>query len=105
MFIHDAVLESLSCGDTQILAGDLVVAIQRLREKDEHTQRTGFETQFQVRIATTHNRDELTWHWQVLGQVSPKDNEVVRSTAIKFPKKNRNTNFLPCKQLHLGGLP
>jgi hypothetical protein len=48
VFIHDAVLESLSCGDTQIQAGDLVMAIRRLREKDKTTQKTGFETQFQV---------------------------------------------------------
>ncbi len=48
IFIHDAVLESLSCGDTQIPAGDLVRAIQRLSEKDAHTGKTGYETQFQV---------------------------------------------------------
>ena len=59
IFIHDAVLESLSCGDTQIQAGDLVKAIQKLREKDEVTQRTGYETQFQV------------WRRGVEGDMSP----------------------------------
>ena len=48
MFIHDAVLESLTCGDTQILASGLSGAIEKLKEKNTETGRTGFETQFQV---------------------------------------------------------
>ena len=48
MFIHDAVLESLTCGDTQILASGLSSAIKKLKEKDSETGRTGFETQFHV---------------------------------------------------------
>ena len=52
MFIHDAVLESLSCGNTQIPAADIVVAKNKLMEKDEQTQKTGLETQFQVSQAS-----------------------------------------------------
>ena len=52
MFIHDAVLESLTCGDTQIPASRLSGAIKKLKEKDRETGRTGFETQFHV--CTTH---------------------------------------------------
>ena len=37
VFIHDAVLESLTCGDTQILASGLSGAIEKLKEKDEVT--------------------------------------------------------------------
>ena len=48
MFIHDAVLESLTCGDTQISASGLSNAIEKLKEKDRVTGRTGFETQFHV---------------------------------------------------------
>ena len=48
MFIHDAVLESLTCGDTQIIASGLSGAIKKLKEKDRETGRTGFETQFHV---------------------------------------------------------
>ena len=32
---------------------------------------------------------------QVLEQVSPKDSDVVRTTAVKFPQKNRNSRYLP----------
>ena len=48
MFIHDAVLESLTCGDTQIPASGLSGAIEKLKEKDRETGKTGFETQFHV---------------------------------------------------------
>ena len=48
MFIHDAVLESLTCGDTQIPASGLSSAIKKLKEKDKETGMTGFETQFHV---------------------------------------------------------
>ena len=51
MFIHDAVLESLICGDTQIPASGLVSAIEKLKQRDSETGRTGFETQFHVRCS------------------------------------------------------
>ena len=47
VFIHDAVLESLTCGDTQIPASELSSAIEKLKE-DRETGRTGFDTQFHV---------------------------------------------------------
>ena len=37
VFIHDAVLESLTCGDIQILASGLSGAIKKLKEKDRET--------------------------------------------------------------------
>ena len=48
VFIHDAVLESLTCGDTQIPASGLSNAIKKLKQKDRETGKTGFETQFHV---------------------------------------------------------
>ncbi len=48
MFIHDAVLESLSCKDTQIPSGNLRIAIHKLKEVDSETGRTGYETQYRV---------------------------------------------------------
>ena len=60
MFIHDAVLESLTCGDTQIPASGLSSAIKKLKEKDRETGRTGFETQFHVCILNTYRILENT---------------------------------------------
>ena len=48
-FIHDAVLETLICGDTQIPSSDLLRALDKLKKVDKHFNgKTGFEKQFQV---------------------------------------------------------
>ena len=48
IFIHDAILESVSCGDTQIVAGDLRDALEKLRMSTQ-TGQTGLASQFQVK--------------------------------------------------------
>ena len=48
MFIHDAILEYLTCGDTQINAADLRTAIADLNIQDELSGITGFQNQFAV---------------------------------------------------------
>ena len=48
-FIHDAVLETLICGDTQIPASDLRRSIDRLKNAEKSLDRkSGFDRQFQV---------------------------------------------------------
>ena len=48
MFIHDAILEQVTCGDTQISAGQLRSAVQNLTKIDQLTFKTGLQTQFEV---------------------------------------------------------
>ena len=48
VFIHDAVLESVTCGDTQISAVNLRVEIKKLNEFDSKSSKTGYENQFKV---------------------------------------------------------
>jgi len=48
VFIHDAILEYLTCGDTQINAADLRTAIADLMKQDELSGVTGFQNQFAV---------------------------------------------------------
>ena len=51
MFIHDAVLETLTCGDTQIPASDLRGALNKLKKVDKALDGhgiTGFKKQFEV---------------------------------------------------------
>ena len=48
IFAHDAVLESLTCGDTQILPADIRPAIAKLERRDPQTNKTGYESQFKV---------------------------------------------------------
>ena len=76
VFIHDAVLESLTCGDTQIPASGLSGAIKKLKEKNSETGRTGFETQFYVRhihlsdLCTQSACDKWSWHLASLSKAS-----------------------------------
>ena len=48
IFIHDAILESVTCGDTEIEAGDLRKRLAQLKTTDE-SGCTGLDQQFAVR--------------------------------------------------------
>ena len=48
MFIHDAILESITCGNTQVSAADLHRAVTKLKQRDPHTKLTGYEQQYKV---------------------------------------------------------
>ena len=48
MFIHDALKELILCGETEILAPNLRIVINKLSRMTDGT--TGFEKQFQVLI-------------------------------------------------------
>ena len=49
VFIHDAVLETLICGDTQVPASDLRRSIDQLKNtKKSLDGKSGFDRQFQV---------------------------------------------------------
>ena len=49
-FIHDAILESVTCGDTQIAATNLRMSIVKMKKKDNQNQPHGFQYQFKVHI-------------------------------------------------------
>ena len=48
IFIHDAILESVTCGDTQIMASDLRDALEKI-QMDPQSGATGLVSQFQVK--------------------------------------------------------
>jgi protein tyrosine phosphatase len=77
IFVHDAILESVTCGDTQVEAGDLRKRLAQLQTKDESGQ-TGLELQFSI-----------------LDQVSTNAGEAKCFAAHNNPAKNRYTEFLP----------
>ena len=81
IFAHDAILEFLTCGDTQITPENFYAAISELNEEDPTHQCTGYQHQFNV-----------------LDQVSPSPTEVNCSTALKHPDKNRGDKYLPSKK-------
>ena len=97
MFIHDVILEYLTCGDTEISAEDLEHAIIELSNRD-YTQLTGFQRQFEV---STNNKDTqcniipIFCVIQTLNQVSPNPSEVKAKAAYKNASKNRSMDFVP----------
>lgn len=48
MFIHDAILESITCGNTQINVTNLQKMVNKLKQKDKVTSLSGFEQQLKV---------------------------------------------------------
>ena len=50
MFIHDAVLESVVCGNTQIPAEDFRTTFDSLKQTIPDTNESGFQAQFNVCI-------------------------------------------------------
>jgi len=48
MFIHDAILESITCGNTQISAANLQIRVNKLKQRDRNTNLSGYEQQFKV---------------------------------------------------------
>ena len=47
-FIHDAILESIVCGKTQVNSGELRPTIEFMKKTDPVTEKTQFQTQFEV---------------------------------------------------------
>ena len=47
-FIHDVVLESVTCGDTQISTARMRHTTDKMHTRDHFTGKTGFEAQFEV---------------------------------------------------------
>ncbi|XP_064386154.1 uncharacterized protein LOC135334773 isoform X2 [Halichondria panicea] len=78
VFIHDAILESMTCGDTQISAGDLRRQIQKMSLVPPGKTISDFQYQFQI-----------------LEQVTPNPKEVRSPIAVKNAARNRNMDYLP----------
>ena len=55
IFIHDAILESVLCGDTSIPASDLSDRLDALSELDPESQRIKIEVEFEVRTGDQRN--------------------------------------------------
>ncbi|CAB4018698.1 partial [Paramuricea clavata] len=79
VFCHDALLESILCGNTQMAAHNLRIEMNKLRQRDATTKLTGFESEFKI-----------------LNKVSPslpKESFVVASYPENV-SKNRNQDIL-----------
>ena len=50
IFLHDAILESVTCGNTQITAADLRMVIGKYGKVDSSSGVTHFQSQFNVSV-------------------------------------------------------
>ncbi len=48
IFIHDAILESVTCGDTEIPSANLMLVLQKLIENNPQDNMSMLQTQFKV---------------------------------------------------------
>ena len=106
MFIHDALKELILCGETEILAPNLGIVINKLSKvKDDAT---GFELQFEVHSPkhNMHGCDILiqlvtsiyVYFMQTLKKLFPKLEKDTFSCAMNEcnVEKNRYPDKLPC---------
>eukprot|EP00731_Ephydatia_muelleri_P019048 Em0011g1088a len=78
IFLHDAILESVMCGNTQIQVSNIHISLNTFETKDPTSNKTGLESQFEV-----------------LEQVSPDPKSVHRDVALEEAGKNRSMDYLP----------
>ena len=48
IFLHDAILESVMCGNTQIQVSNIHISLNTFETKDPTSNKTGLEAQFEV---------------------------------------------------------
>ena len=80
VFLHDALLEAISCGDTEISTDQYRSILDKLKSLDMKTDTTGIESQFVL-----------------LSQVTADPDSILCPTAKSHPDKNRSNKYLPCK--------
>ena len=78
MFIHDAVLEAVICGETEVPANQYASEVKNLKRYNHRTNSTGMEMQYQL-----------------LSQVTPNPDQVFCIAARAHANKNRSDRFLP----------
>ena len=64
VFIHDAILEAVTCGDTQIESGNLRAKLKKMQKKNQ-SGKTEMELQFAVSPFITTTSYTLSIHCNV----------------------------------------
>lgn len=62
IFIHDALLEAVTCGETEVAVRNLPMHIQQLSQMEVGTTVTGMELEFKVNTVNSHS----VWHLHFL---------------------------------------
>ena len=78
MFLHDAVFDAITCGDTEITTDKYQSVLKTLKAVNTETGSSGLESQFTL-----------------LSQVTVNPNDVLCDTAKSHYDKNRSKDYLP----------
>ena len=82
MFVHDAVLEAVICGETDITTSKYEMKLQKLKEVDPVTGCSCLKSQFDLFF-----------------QITPDPDDVLCDTAKTHIEKNRSINYLPGEKM------
>ena len=113
VFLHDALDEYITCGETDVAVSNLRARMNKLRKHIPEKGITGFMEQFQVSFAVPMSPSRCLQYClvklsQLLEQVSSSATEDNCTVGLEFYNKNKNRylNKLPCKcvtkAIHLG---
>lgn len=84
IFIHDALLEAVTCGNTEVPARNLYSYIQRLTQIEPGENVTGMELEFKVSAARNSDATDLWYVWENgISLVSLREN--FHDIGIKVP--------------------
>jgi len=100
VFIHDALEELITCGDTSFSVQNMRVKVNKMSKVNPETEITGYQKQFQVqRYNVTVVVLLYILYIQVLEKVSRKLNVVDCSDAMLQcnKAKNRSEDIIPCE--------
>ena len=83
MFLHDALLEAIICGETEIPTDKYQTKVMELKEMIPSCQKSGLKSQFDI-----------------LSQVTPDPDKVYCDAATAHSDKNRSNKYLPSKKFY-----
>lgn len=78
MFVHEAVLESLTCRNTRIESSQLDTTLAEISVYNSQLGHCPLDEEFAV-----------------LGSMTPHPDDSVCRVAMKYPQKNRSHDYLP----------
>ena len=104
VFLHDALDEYITCGETDVAVSNLRARMNKLRKHIPEKGITGFTEQFQVSFAVPMSPSRCLQYClvklsQLLEQVSSHATEDNCTVGLEFYNKNKNRYLdkLPCK--------
>ena len=78
MFVHDAVLEAVICGDTEITTNKYEMKLMEMKKVNPGESKSVLQSQFDL-----------------LYQVTPNPDNALCDSAKRYAERNRSNNYLP----------